>query len=388
MFERDFLALEDFEAATSIHARHHLYPWTEAFNRVAQVSIYQKGPDLSQMGNTWLKNIEDMQALRPFSVVEMARLGGTEAFFPALLPDLSPYGSAMSLPWVTDTRLVYYRRDLLAQAHIREEDAFTTPEAFQETLRRLRDSGVSPYPLAMATQGTILHNLAAWIWASGGDFLCLSMPDKRCVAMAEPETRRGLLNYFQLAPFLHPAGRLKDLQQADSVFYSGRAAVLFSGHWVSSALKSYPTFIQPEVINNLGQALPPGGIPYLGSSHLVIWRHSPHEKEALQLVEHLFSPPVMARLALTGHGFPARIKAFEQPAIREEPLFKIIAECLRRGRLFSPAFRWATIEMRMNEMIHTLWADLAANPEMNLEVEIERRARWLRDRLERSLLVY
>ena len=383
MFEREHLTLENFEASSFTRVHHQLYPWSEAFSRLMQVGIYQKGPDVSQVGNTWLQNIADMQALRPFSVLDLARMGGIEAFFPAVLPSLSHYGSAMSLPWVIDTRLVYFRRDLLAKAGIREESAFTTSQNFEETLRRLRDSGVSPYPLAMATQGPILYNLAAWIWAAGGDF---RNPDGYRMALVEAETRQGMLDYFRLAPYLHPASLLKDALQAEGLFYRGMAAVLVSGQWVSSTFKSYPISIHPEVIHNLGQALPPGGIPYVGGSHLVIWRHSWHEEEALQLIEHLFSLPVMAHLALTGHGFPARIEAFEQPVLRDEPLFGIVAECIRRGRALSPSFRWAMIEMRLNDLMLKLWADLAANPHLDLAGEIEHRTQVLSARLEQTVL--
>ena len=61
------LNLAGFQEQTYIHPRHQQFDWVSAWNKVLQIGLYQKGPDISEVGSTWLDNLKEMRALRPFS---------------------------------------------------------------------------------------------------------------------------------------------------------------------------------------------------------------------------------------------------------------------------------------------------------------------------------
>jgi multiple sugar transport system substrate-binding protein len=336
-----------------------------------------------------------MRALRPFSVSEVNGLGGEEAFMTSAWPrertmppiliksnlEVPTRRSIISIPWILDTRMIHFRRDMLAKAGVKEEGAFATPEAMIETLERLRASGIE-YPLAMATGGLSLHNLACFVWGRGGAF---RSADYRKMAITEPESLRGLADYFKLYRFIHPESRRQGYAGADVLFFDGRTAVTLSGQWVTETIKERRRPLPEEVVKNYACDMPPG-VPYVGGTHLVLWRHSLHEQESLRLIAHLTSPDVLMAIFKNSGNIPGRTAALQKEPFANDPDYQRMIECLRAGRTFRSAHLWAGVEMRLSALCDQLWDDLFANPDLDLEGEIERRAMELSARLEKTLL--
>ncbi len=388
MVQADYLALDAFTKRSMVEVRHRQFTWATGWNDVLQIGLYQKGPDVSEVGSTWMENLNDMRALRPFSPSEMSSLGGESAFINnkgASLPTDGNRPAAprqpTSIPWQLDTRIILYRRDLLAKAHISPAHAFDTPEGLYDTLERLHAAGVE-YPLALATSGLTLHNMASFIWGRGGDF---RSPDCRKIALVEPEARRGMVDFFRLHRFIHPGARKLDYLGADTRFNDGQAAVLMSGQWAMKFIKDRRPVVVPIVQDNTAYA-PPPGVPYVGGTHLVIWRHSLHEQSAIALLAYLTDPDVLRQLFPLAGAFPARIAALNAPPFSNDPDYQLVADCLRRGRVFQSAHLWAGVEMRLSTLCDQLWADVFANPELDLEKEIEQRVSALASRLEKTIL--
>ena len=75
-------ALAEFEARTRIHVRLRPIASQAALDELTKFAIYKKGPDVSQIGSTWLEGLADMDALRPFSAEEVKALGDPADFVP------------------------------------------------------------------------------------------------------------------------------------------------------------------------------------------------------------------------------------------------------------------------------------------------------------------
>jgi multiple sugar transport system substrate-binding protein len=377
----DSLGLAAYEKKTFTQVRHHQFEWASAWNDILHIGLYQKGPDLSEIGSTWLDNLVEMRALRPFSPLDMHQLGGEDAFVTSVrVQGEQMDGKIWGIPWIFDTRLLHYRCDLLDQAKIAPEGAFVTPDALYDTLARLQSLGIQ-YPLALPTGGLTLHGLASFVWGRGGHF---RSDDFRKITLVEPEARRGLIDYFRLHRFIDPAGRGSNYSGADEVYFHKGAAVLLSGQWVLQTLKKVPS-IPREVANNTACALPPG-VPYVGGTHLVIWRHTLHDQEAVQIIAALTGLDVLNQIFMDTGNIPARLAAMDAEPFTTDPNYRLVRDCIRHGRSLTAGRLWAGVEMRLSAMFEQLWSDLFDNPELNLEVEIERRVRELAVRLERTLL--
>ncbi|HUL12252.1 MAG TPA: extracellular solute-binding protein, partial [Methylococcaceae bacterium] len=167
-------ALAEFEARTQIRVRLRPIVSKVALDELTKFAIYKKGPDVSQIGSTWLEGLADMDALRPFGAEEVKILGDPADYVPASwkIVTLLRQPEMWAVPWLADVRILFYRRDILKQAGIDEQVAFQTPEVLEHTLAQLRASGAD-IPWVVPTQHSwrTVHNAASWVWGAGGHLL-------------------------------------------------------------------------------------------------------------------------------------------------------------------------------------------------------------------------
>ena len=216
--------ITQFEAQSHIKVKEKRLLWMNAWQELLQVALYFKGPDISEIGTTWLGSLMGMEALRPFSPLEVRNLGGASAFSSASWeschkPDET---QILAIPYYLDLRLVYYRRDLLQKAGIDETTAFLTSYNFLETLHKLKASGVAT-PLAMDILGEsprVIHNIASWIWESGGDFRSI---DGHQVKLKDPKTLESIVSFYKLGQFLVPGTYELEELFANQALADGRA---------------------------------------------------------------------------------------------------------------------------------------------------------------------
>ena len=135
--------IDQFEAEQHSHVRLTVLSWETAWTELVKVALYGHGPDVSEIGTTWIGNLVAMNTLRPFAPAELNVLGGSAAFLPSSWQSSIVLGEkeVCAVPWLADTRLIYYRRDLLDKAGVEAATAFTSPQHLALTLGRLRDGG-------------------------------------------------------------------------------------------------------------------------------------------------------------------------------------------------------------------------------------------------------
>ena len=87
-------------------------PWTAAHQKLLTAFAGDALPDVAQLGNTWLPEFVALHAIDPVppGLVE------TSDFFPGIWETNVLDGTAYGVPWYVDTRLLFYRSDLLSEA--------------------------------------------------------------------------------------------------------------------------------------------------------------------------------------------------------------------------------------------------------------------------------
>ena len=90
-------------------------PWTAAHEKLLTAFVGESTPDVSQLGNTWVPEFVALGALEPLDRWLEAE-GGPEpsSFFPGILATNVLGDSVYGVPWYVDTRVFFYREDLLA----------------------------------------------------------------------------------------------------------------------------------------------------------------------------------------------------------------------------------------------------------------------------------
>ncbi len=106
--------LPDFERLNpDIKVDVQALPWTAAHQKLLTAYAGDSLPDLSQVGNTW---VSEMAAIGAISAMPAFASDLLTDQFPAVLETNEIGGRAVATPWYVDTRLIFYRSDLLRQA--------------------------------------------------------------------------------------------------------------------------------------------------------------------------------------------------------------------------------------------------------------------------------
>jgi multiple sugar transport system substrate-binding protein len=109
---------EEFERRhPGIRIKLEKLPWTAAHQKLLTAFAGNSLPDVFQIGNTWIPEFVTLDALAPLNafVIESGVVKKDD-YFSGVWDTNVIDGNLYGLPWYVDTRLLFYRKDLLAQA--------------------------------------------------------------------------------------------------------------------------------------------------------------------------------------------------------------------------------------------------------------------------------
>ncbi len=373
--------VQEFERLTHIRVRLTPVPWD--WNTISKYGVYGQGPDVTEVGSSWVASLAAMNALRPITVGEIRFLGGAESFLPGAWKSCQTADDhrIWGLPWTSQVLVLYYRRDLLAQFGIArtEEEcraAFATHPALVETLKRLQAAGVS-HPLALWVTGewNTIHSAAPWVWGAGGEFI---IPDGNEVIFHHPAAMSGLRNYFSLRSFMRPSCTAEDNSRHQ--LFHGNPAVAIECQVPYVFFRDH----QPESLAKWG-ICPTPGIPYLGGSNLVIWEHTHQSDAALKWVQFLIRKVDEQVGSLRPEDFPTRLKALDQWAASGDRFAIGFVESLKRGRGHMSARLWGLVEEKLLGVFPHIWEDLLSDPARDVDETLHQHLDPLARSLNRTL---
>jgi multiple sugar transport system substrate-binding protein len=374
--------VRDFEREhPGVRVRVQQIPWTAAHEKLLTAYVGDATPDLAQLGNSWIPEFAALNALAPLDPrIARSTVVGLAHDFPGIWAGNVVDGVTYGVPWYVDTRVLFYRRDLLRAAGY--DRMPTTWSGWREAMRALRArSGNSKYaiflPVNEWAQPVILGLQA------GSPML--RDHDTRG-AFSEPEFRRAfdfLLDLYRER--LAPPISANEIANAYQEFGRGTFAMWITGPW---QLGEFASRLPPELQGAWDTAPLPGpdgdstGVSLAGGSSLVLFRGSKHPELAWQLVEFLSRPEQQVRFwRLTGD-LPARREAWNDTALVADRRMQAFRTQLQRIGLTPMIPEWEAIATRVLEHTETA-ARGAVTPEAALaaldkdvDLLLEKR-RWL-----------
>jgi len=380
------------ELLPAFHARHpdvkvrvQQLPWTAAHEKLLTAYAGDALPDLCQLGNTWLPEFSALEALEPLDARVAAAGIPRDDYFAGILDTNvmpSPQGAPqlLGLPWYVDTRLLFYRSDLLrAAGHARAPQSWAE---WRDAMRALRQHGGG------RSFGALLPlNEPDPLFALALQQGALLTDDDTRGAFAQPPFRRALDFYASLFhDGLAPLMTATQIANVWDEFGRGLFTFYVSGPWnIGEFRRRLPRAVQGD----WATAPLPGpdgpGVSTAGGSSLVLFRSSPRKDAAWRLIQFLSEPETMQRFhALTGD-LPPRRSAWRAPALANDVPSMAFAQQLERVRAAPKIPEWERIfqEMQLTAervVQRTQSADAAcAQLDAWVDALLEKR-RWLRTR--------
>jgi multiple sugar transport system substrate-binding protein len=327
-------------------------PWSAAHEKLLTAFVGRATPDLAQLGNTWIAEFVALRALEPLD----ARIDSTDSldpadYFPGVWDTNRIDGTVYGVPWYVDTRLLFYRQDILTRAGY---DAMpVTWSGWLEAMKAVkRTVGREGYAILLPvnewTQPVILGLQA--------ESPILERNATRG-AFTEPEFRRAFSFYLELfRAGLAPPLANNEVANVYQEFEKGYFSMYITGPW---NLGEFRNRLAPEIQDSWDTAPLPGpegpGVSLAGGSSLVLFRRSRHPDAAWRLVEFLSRPEQQIRFSRLSGDLPARREAWEDPALARDPKVRAFWKQLQRVVPTPKIPEWELITSRILE-----YSELAA----------------------------
>ena len=381
--------LPDFRARhPDIEVRIQQLPWTAAHEKLLTAYAGDSLPDLCQLGNTWIPEFTALDAIEPLDarIAASASIRLDDYYAGVLDTNRMPGATAAAppqlrgLPWYVDTRLLFYRTDLLRQAGI--DKAPSSWAEWRTAMQAIRVRGGAGHYGALLPLNEP-EPLYAFALQQGA---LLADGDTRG-AFSQPAFRRALDFYAGLFhDGLVPSMTSTQISNVWDEFARGMFAFYISGPW---NIGEFRRRLPPERQNDWATAPLPGpdgpGVSTSGGSSLVLMRRSKRQDAAWKLIEFLSETATMQRFhALTGD-LPPRRSAWLAPALRDDVPSRAFADQLERVRPAPKVPEWERIFQEIQLTAERVVqgkqssADAAAELDAWTDRVLEKR-RWLRAR--------
>ena len=356
-------------------------PFTSAHEKLLTAFAGDTLPDVFQLGNTWIPEFQALGALEPLDrYARGSRDFIVQDYFEGVLESNRLDGVLYGVPWYVDTRLLYYRTDLLQQA------GFATPATawpeWEQQLAAIKEL-VGPRRFSILLPLNEFEPLLVFALQQPAPLL---REDGRWGNFRSDDFRRALTFYKSMfdrgwAPFATNT----QISNVWDEFGKGYFSFYISGPWNIAEFKRR---MPPELEDAWMTAPMPGprgpGASIAGGSSLVIRGSSAHKAESWAIIEYLSRPATQQLFyELTGD-MPPRRSSWELPALAQSPYARAYREQLDRVRSPPKAPEWERIatEMRLTgeRVVHGALSVDEAVVELDRRTdEILEKRRWMLD---------
>jgi multiple sugar transport system substrate-binding protein len=357
-------------------------PWTSAHEKLLTAFVGRSTPDLAQLGNTWIPEFAAIGALDPLDG-SVARSGSVSParYFPGVWATSLYDGAVYGIPWYVDTRVLYYRPDLVARAGY--ASAPRTWSEWRDAMRKVkRIQPPSAHPILLPTNEW--EQLAILGLQKGSPLLA---ENGTRGAFSGPEFRAAAEFYVGIyREGLAPIVSYSQLGNAYQEFARGNIAMWMTGPWNLGEFRHRLPPAEQKLWMTAPLPAPDGspwpGASFSGGSSLAIFRGSQSKPEAWKVIEFLSEPAIQARFYALSGDLPASRAAWDDPALAGDEKARAFRTQVERVVAMPRVPEWEQIAQHMAERLEpairgreSLPAALAAIDE-DVDRILEKR-RWM-----------
>lgn len=324
--------VKPFEEKTGIDVKTVAIPWDSVDQKFTTAVASGDGPDVLQIGLSKLRTYADSGALL---TLDDAALSGHENlaasnFVDGVAGDATAIGGkVVSVPWVSDTRVLFYRSDILQAAGI------STPPATWDQLRAdaktLGGRGDGSYGYYIPQWDSALPVIMTW--DQGGDIV----DSQGKIDFDTPAFGKAVDLYTGLyADKSVPTN--SDFDQTQG-FITGSTPMLVSGPYLAAAISQSA----PELAGKWNVTTVPSGAKdtsLLAGSNLGVWGSTKNKDGALQLLDYLSQPDVQVSWYQSDGQLPTVKKALADSALTGDPMVSVYTKQLASSRLLPLVPNW------------------------------------------------
>lgn len=308
--------LPEFERQhPDIKVRVQALPWTAAHAKLLTAFASDALPDVFQIGNTWVPEFAAIGALAPLDErLAASTLTRADDYFPGILDTNRIDGVLYGLPWNVDTRLLFYRSDVLQRLGFAEPPrTWDEWRAMQAAIKR--DVGPDRYAILLP-----LNEFEPQLALGLQQAEPLLRDDGR-YGNFRSQGFRDALGFYQEMFANDWAPKMTNTQIANVWIEFGRGFYAFyiSGPWNIAEFKKR---LPEDLKDDWSTAMLPGpngpGPSVAGGSSMVLDVRGEQQDAAWTLVEYLAQPRIQLELNRRLGSLPSRRSTWDDPELAND----------------------------------------------------------------------
>jgi multiple sugar transport system substrate-binding protein len=330
--------------------------WSDGKIKLFAAFNSNTAPDVLDLGSDWVAQFSSIGILAELKQ-DQFKIDNYEPFFvaPGKWRD-----KLYAIPWVVNSRAVFYNKELFKKAGLPETPPATIQEMYSYAEKISSIQGVYGFGVNGSDPHRLYKKVAPFIWTYGGDFV----DSLGNLTVNSPKAASALEMYNSLSR----VGIIETQKKLDDMFARGELGMWISGSWLLDKIKEVNPFL------NFGVAVFPGitadkpGTSFAGGEYLAINKSSKNQELASKLVKFLTNGENELKLckAIKDAGFPADKQYYNDKYYNTLPFMPIFAEQLKHSRMTPVHPKWLDLETALEDaVVETLYAKKSVYEALN-----------------------
>jgi multiple sugar transport system substrate-binding protein len=342
-----------------IKVRVQMIPWNAAHEKLLTAYAGQSLPDLAQIGNTWLPEFHLLQCIE--DLTPLVRRSGTikdTCYFSGIW-DTNEIDSALyGIPWYVDTRVLFYRSDLLEQAGYAHPPV--SWDEWFDVCDKLVKRKIAEYGILLPTNNEWAPPVLMGVQLGSP----LLVENATRADFSGREFRSALRSFHRF--FENGWAPVKTTQIVN--IYQGMADKIFAMHITGPwNIGEFSKRMPPELQDKWMTAPLPGphggiGASLAGGSSMAMFSSSKKKPEVWKLIEYLSEPPVQIEFYKLTGDLPARKESWLDPALAQNTYARAFYEQLKHVVPMPKTPEWEQIAQKVRE-----YAELVSMNQLTVE---------------------
>jgi multiple sugar transport system substrate-binding protein len=362
-----------------IDVKVQIIPWNAAHEKLLTAFAGESLPDMCQLGNTWIpefRTLNTIDNLTPW--VAASHTVHESSYFPGIWDTNVMDSLLYGVPWYVDTRVLFYRSDLLAAAGYAKP-----PESWEEWFD-ISAKMKARYPGSYANFFSTNNEWAPQVILGLEKGSSLLKENNTLGDFSGPEFTEAMRSFYTFFRNGWAPVKTAQIVSVYQAFAEGFFAMYITGPWyIGEFMSRLPDSLQGDWMT---APLPgPGGgigLSLAGGSSLVMLSQSGHKPAVWSLIEYLSEPEQQLEFYRLTGDLPARVETWRDSSLAHNRYAGAFFRQLNHVRATPKVPEWEQIAQKVREYTELITMDQytvedglrALDREVNVILE---KRRWL-----------
>lgn len=330
--------IPEFEKKYNVNVKVQQIPWTAAHEKLITAFVSKTLPDVFQLGNTWIPEFVAINAIEPLDTLIFNYAIDLNDYFTGILESNKINGIIYGIPWYVDTRVLFYRKDLIERAGWKNPPK--TWNELYELSKRVKDLNKN-YAIYFPTNEWV--PLIIFSLQNNAELLKNNYTEPAFTDTQFIEAFEFLSKFYKekLSP-----SNITEVTNVYQAFEEGYIAMYITGPWNISEFKKRLSLSAQKLW--MTAPLPSNnsrypGVSLAGGASLVLNRNSQKKNLAMKLIEYLSQPDVQIKFYQMVGSLPPRKTAWSDTTFTSDIYLQAFRIQLENTQAMPKLAEWENI---------------------------------------------